>query len=321
MRPVDIDIAMSVYNADKWLPEMLDSIVRQTARSWRLIVWNDGSTDKTAEILQEWQERHPDRMFLIQNKENKNLGIAQGFSEALTCCDAPYVMLADGDDIWLPDKIELSYEFIRSQESRLPPQTPILIHTDLEMVSADKVSIAPSTWQVYRMRPTDNKIRRIMYGNNVSGATMLMNRAVVDIALPIPETLKEQDWWLALAASAFGVIVPLPKVTMLYRRHGNNDNIISNSPSARDRMRRVLTTVYRPSSARRRIYELFGRSYYICNIFYYRYKNQLTPELSQMFSDYINLRSLGFWRRRYVIIRYGLWFRNVLADVGLMLVL
>lgn len=105
---------------------------------------------------------------------------------------------------------------------------------------------------------------------------------------------------------------------MLYRRHGQNDSEWLTTTFS-GRIKRILQTLTNPSAARERIYQLIARSQLISRLFYERYNDRLTPAQRRVFHDYINLRNLSFWKRRFVVIRYGFWFRRVVADIGLLL--
>jgi hypothetical protein len=67
-----------------------------------------------------------------------------------------------------------------------------------------------------------NQLHNVMVHNPCCGATMLVNRALLDLALPIPDNVVMHDWWLALCASAYGKLIQLQDPLLLYRQHGGN---------------------------------------------------------------------------------------------------
>ena len=110
-----IDILLATCNGALYLPEQLDSLLAQTCRGWRLLVRDDGSSDGTREILENYRSRHPDVIMIIPG-EGQNLGACGNFSCLLEQSDAPYIMFCDQDDVWLPDKIEITLTAMRELE-------------------------------------------------------------------------------------------------------------------------------------------------------------------------------------------------------------
>ena len=316
-----IDIAMSVYNGGKWLDEMLDSLANQTLDNWRLVVWNDGSTDNTAEILEKWKEKHNKKIKIVDNPSNTNLGMAAGFTRALEACDANYIMLADADDIWHPNKVEVSYKEFLNAKGTLTPQTPCLLHTDMTVIDQNKNIILESYKNPHFQPAKDqNTLNRIIFENFASSATMIMNRPLLELSLPIPPELGLQDWWFAMVACAFGRVFFCPVQTMLYRRHASNDSRWEKT-TIKSQIKRSIQAIFKPLSIRRRIYELLAKGQTISKLFLYRYEKNLSYSQRRMLRDYINLRNLPFWKRRLIIIRYGLWFRHPIIDIGLLILM
>ncbi|MGE3512933.1 MAG: hypothetical protein AB7N65_29070, partial [Vicinamibacterales bacterium] len=64
--------------------------------------------------------------------------------------------------------------------------------------------------------------RTLLVQNFVTGCTMTVNRALLDVALPVPDASPMHDWWFALCAAACGEVVCVPRPTVAYRRHGRN---------------------------------------------------------------------------------------------------
>ena len=105
-----VSIIVGVYNGEKYLAELLDSLLAQTTQDWECICVDDGSTDSSAEILNEYSNR--DGRFRILTRVNGGVGAAR--NAALEVVDTPYVMFADQDDKLLPNAIERALEEIDS---------------------------------------------------------------------------------------------------------------------------------------------------------------------------------------------------------------
>ena len=98
-----VSIVMCTYNGEKYLSQQLDSILNQTYPIYELYIQDDGSSDSTIEIIEEYQKKHPIIHYSV-NSEQK--GINENFYSALEKVKGNYIAIADQDDIWLPEKIE-----------------------------------------------------------------------------------------------------------------------------------------------------------------------------------------------------------------------
>ena len=112
-----VAILLSTYNGEKYLREQIDSILNQTYTNFELIVRDDGSKDKTVEIIKEYIEKSDKEITLI---EGKNLGFIKSFFDLLKRGDADYYAYADQDDIWLPNKIELAVKSLDALDQSKP---------------------------------------------------------------------------------------------------------------------------------------------------------------------------------------------------------
>lgn len=100
----DLQIIVPAYNVDKYVAECLESILNQkTHYSYLVTVVNDGSTDKTPEIIRSYQEKYPDRMEVI-NQENR--GFSGARNAALKVLKGRYITFLDSDDVMAGSAIE-----------------------------------------------------------------------------------------------------------------------------------------------------------------------------------------------------------------------
>ena len=97
-----VAIIMSTYNGEPFIRQQLDSILNQTYKNIELVVRDDGSKDKTVEIIKEYQEKYENIKFF----QGENLGFVKSFFELLKLTEADYYSYADQDDIWIENKIE-----------------------------------------------------------------------------------------------------------------------------------------------------------------------------------------------------------------------
>lgn len=101
-----VSIVMCTYNGEKYLREQLDSLLRQTYPIMELIIQDDGSTDATSEIINEYKTSYPD-LNIIFYRNSINLGYNKNFFSAILKAKGDYIACCDQDDIWEPCKLEL----------------------------------------------------------------------------------------------------------------------------------------------------------------------------------------------------------------------
>ena len=104
-----ISIILPAYNAEKYLKEAIDSILAQTYTNFELIVINDGSTDKTEEIILSYQDS---RIRYIKNE--KNLKLIRTLNKGIGLAKGKYIARMDADDISLPHRLKEEVEFMEA---------------------------------------------------------------------------------------------------------------------------------------------------------------------------------------------------------------
>jgi hypothetical protein len=216
-------ILLSTYNGARYLEEQVESIRAQTYRDWRLLIRDDGSQDATAEIAERFA-RTDSRVELLRDREG-NLGPVGSFGvllEAALQRAAPYVALADQDDVWRPDKLSLQMRLLLARERDAGSGHPVLVHSDLAVVGPDLRPIHESYLQRQRIEHVAvEPLRRLLAQNFVTGCTVVMNRALVRAAVPVPKVVMH-DWWLAQLAAALGSVLFVDEPTVQYRQHAGN---------------------------------------------------------------------------------------------------
>lgn len=221
--PASYAIVLSTYNGAAFLPAQIESIRAQTAPDWRLYVRDDGSTDETRDLVARFAA-HDARIVLIADDAG-NLGAPASFAALLSHAMSRgerYVFLSDQDDVWLADKAARMLGVAAEYESCLGSDLPLLVHSDLRVVSSDLGVIDPSYFRFQRIDPhADARLPRLALRNVVTGCATLVNRALLECALPFPRVAMH-DWWLAQCAALFGQIALVDQPTVLYRQHQTN---------------------------------------------------------------------------------------------------
>lgn len=215
-----IAILLGTYNGDKYLVCQIDSLINQTISDWTLYICDDGSTDDTPFIIEKYVNKHSNITLIKNNVEN--IGAKNNFLRLLESVNSKYYMFCDQDDIWLPEKIEVSLYHMQKIEQN-SQKIPIVIHTDVILVDSKQKVIAKSFWKEAHLNP--DKMKNYNYlaiCSYVLGCTMLFNSLAKEKAFPVNENALMHDWWISTQVIKTGIIYSIYDQTMLYRQHENN---------------------------------------------------------------------------------------------------
>ena len=209
-----IGIVLATYNGEKYLAQMLDSLVAQTRPADFIVAIDDGSKDNTPAILKSYQDRLPLQVTILE----KNSGHRAAFSKALELAQPQLssndlIALADQDDVWLPQKLEILEKEIQDKS---------LVFGDAQVVDANGKIIAES-WRSYSKIEKKISIEQQIAGiNNVTGCLSLFSASLLDAILPIPEGVTVHDRWIAMLADKHNGVAAIDTPVVQYRIHGNN---------------------------------------------------------------------------------------------------
>lgn len=204
-------ILMSTYNGEKYLATQLDSIFNQTYQNIELLIRDDGSTDKTMELLEQYAKEHENLSYY----RGENVGVIQSFFDLLRHSDdeAAYYAFADQDDYWMPEKLEAAIGLLEQQAEEQP-----LLYCSDTYISDENLNIIKK----------DDKKARPSFGNALvqnicTGCTAVMNHKLRDIVKETrPEQIVMHDWWFYLSAALYGQVCYDENAYIKYRQHGNN---------------------------------------------------------------------------------------------------
>ncbi len=302
-----VDIALATFNGERYLPELLNSIEQQTYSRWNLIVGDDGSTDGTVEILNRFAAAHPTQTILLRHTDS--LSAKNNFSRILEESRSDYAMPADQDDVWLPNKIERCLRHAQAIELENQADTPVLVHSDASVTDDALQLLDPSLWHHQNLCPKYGlKFKNLLVQNVITGCTMLLNRPLLDLALPIPPESIMHDWWIGLTAAAFGRIGYIPEPTILYRQHAEN-KIGAKKWSARYIANETASGL---PALRKRIYASQQQAV----AFKQRFKSQLGVAESTILDVYTQLSGHGSVSRRILAARQRLHKCGILRTAG-----
>ncbi len=216
-----VSVLLPVYNGEKYLCEQIDSIIDQDYENIHIYIRDDGSKDGSFDLIREYADNFPDQISIIKGP-NTNIGLVQSIELLLrTAAPSDYYMFADQDDIWFSNKISSSVNEIRRLE--ILKAGPAAVCTDCICVDQNKKIISESFFKSQKFPTTTfESVERMIALNVVQGSTLIINRAALDVILPLPKWLNVHDSYIATHIANEGLIDYFHKPTMLYRQHGNN---------------------------------------------------------------------------------------------------
>jgi glycosyltransferase involved in cell wall biosynthesis len=218
----EVEVLLATYNGERFLRQQIDSILEQDYSGLRILARDDGSSDGTLAILEEYAASHPDKFQLIPT-DVPSRSPKGNFLRLMHASQAPYVMFADQDDVWHTDKVSSTLALMRQLVAQYGSDVPLLVFTDLVVVDENLTVRHESLWHLFRIDPSRiADLGRLLRQNVATGSTMMLNRPLLQLALNMPEHAFMHDWWVALLASALGHAAYLNRPTVQYRQHGSN---------------------------------------------------------------------------------------------------
>lgn len=300
-----IAILLSTCNGERYLPELLDSLLGQHYRQWDLWIRDDGSTDGTVDLLNTFHrnaaEDHPDNR--IQITTGENIGIVGSFFSLLADVPDTYSGYAfcDQDDVWQPEKLDRAVDQLNRHLGR--SENPFLYHAR-QFIMDER-----GTVQGVSPVPQHCGLFNALIQNQVVGCTMVIDsnlrkRVIGDRERPFhPDpAIIMHDWWCYLLASAFGIIYYDDRPVIKFRRHEQ-----SSTPAKSGR--------YRAWAARAAA--LGNRSWSITHIldqaelYHNRYivseggkvTGECSPDNVNMVNCLLKLKKAGFGKRLEYVLR------------------
>lgn len=211
-----ISVALCTYNGERFLPQQLASIQRQTRLPDELVVCDDRSTDRTVEIVHEFAASVSFPVKIVENEQT--LGSSKNFEKAIRLCSGDLIALSDQDDAWCPIRLE------RSEQELLMHPGAGLVFSDGDLIDDQDHSLGTRLWRSFSF--TRQRAGELLAGNYdlllkyrfVTGATVMFRATLRDRCLPIPQGWIHDEWIAAIAA-AFSDLRPIEEALICYRQH------------------------------------------------------------------------------------------------------
>lgn len=232
-----VSIAMGTFNAERYLPDLLESLTRQWLQPAELVVCDDGSTDGTLLLLDEFSRncQYPVRIF----KNPATLRPTKNFEKAISLCQGEFIALCDQDDIWYPEKLATLVEWLRLKQDAGG------IFSDADLIDESSDKMGERLWQRALFRPGRDPgsaldSRRLLRSNVVTGATLMFRSSTSSMFLPIPPSWMH-DGWIAWMLTLHSKLIACNRALIGYRIHASQQTGMP-SLSPRGRLQRARQT-------------------------------------------------------------------------------
>lgn len=216
-----VSILMPVYNAEPYLSEAIQSMLNQTYADFELIILDDCSTDRSAEVVQTFSDTR-----IIYHRNEVNSGLANNLNTGLKLAKGKYIARMDGDDISLPHRLQTQVDFLES-------------HPDIDLCSCAMQMFGADNQLWIRDRDPEQVKITMMFYSAVLHASSVFRRDVFEKnnLYYKQETFPAEDYDLWARAAFFCRMVNLPDVMYLYRMH--RTQVTSTDPRSAEKCREI----------------------------------------------------------------------------------
>jgi glycosyltransferase involved in cell wall biosynthesis len=212
----NISVVLATFNGSKYIVKQIDSILAQTTLPEEIIICDDCSTDETVSLIKPYLKNKQIKLFVNESR----LGVFENFKKAASLANNNnWLVFGDQDDIWLPLKLSKLAAAMSILDDEI---TPSLVYSDLAVIDNNDNIMFSSFWERQKIKPEKIKLSTLLYGNVVTGCTMIINRPLADEFFLVDISDYFHDEWLGLIAYSFGNAKILNESLVLYRQHETN---------------------------------------------------------------------------------------------------
>lgn len=202
-----ISVCVATYNGELYIKEQLKSILKQLGVDDEVVISDDGSKDKTCEIIRSFNDP---RIILLINKGTH--GFTHNFENALGNAKGDYIFLSDQDDVWYDSKVKDTMNVLKDYDFAV---------SDCITVDKNMKVLQDSRFKAFNVKVG---FLNHLIKSRFLGCCMAFRRSVLDASMPFPKNdfLVEHDIWIAAVAFLYFNSKLIETPLIYYRRHGNN---------------------------------------------------------------------------------------------------
>ena len=198
-----ISVCVATYNGEKFIREQIDSILCQLSSDDEIIVSDDGSTDGTIVIINCIGDK---RIRIIEGPRKHSPTF--NFENALKEAKGDYIFLADQDDVWKTNKVEVCMKWLQKYDC---------VVSDAEVTDSNLNPLYPSLYAIMQVR--QGHIYNTVWKNGYTGCCMAFRRNILEASLPFPKDIPMHDIWIGNVAAYKYNVKFISEKLVLFRRH------------------------------------------------------------------------------------------------------
>jgi glycosyltransferase involved in cell wall biosynthesis len=273
-----IGIVLATYNPNSsYFRQQIASIQAQTWQNWVCHLVDDCSAIESQQMIQALVS-HDDRFICHFHTQNLNSyhNFERGLQYVATDSTITAIAFADQDDIWQPNKLEVSLETLRTEQA-------LLVHSDLELIDGSDRTLHASAWEFESRQPEKLTAELLLLRNSVTGCSILFCASLLPSVLPFPPQAQVHwyhDVWVAIVAAQLGKVAHIRQSLIRYRIHSSN--AVGVVKDAGKFYRELIVWLSKKC-------RVTGKSYLIhrnlSQAFYLRFQQQTNPQWRDPFSD------------------------------------
>jgi glycosyltransferase involved in cell wall biosynthesis len=239
-----VSVALCTYNGERYIAEQIRSILGQSLPVGEIVLSDDASADGTVRVVRDeiarFNRENPSATVeLVVLSNGARLGVTKNFQRALESCRYDLIALCDQDDVWHHTKIaEQVQQFDRRPDLLLIHSNARLVDEDGSLLPGSLLESLEVTNAVMAAIHAGQAFDVLLRRNIATGATMMVRRALLTAALPLPNAWIH-DEWLAIIAAAIGVVDASTTSCIDYRQHSANQ-IGVRTPTLRYKLARLF---------------------------------------------------------------------------------
>jgi glycosyltransferase involved in cell wall biosynthesis len=205
-----VTVIMPTYNTEKYIGDSIQSVLDQTYDNWELLIVDDGSTDKTADVVSRLAEKDQRIKYLFQ----RNAGPGKARNTAIANSSGTIIAFLDSDDLWLPQKLELQLQALVAVNADLVYSSGFIIYEPGTISGATDFPIVSGTIQGRKM------LDLLLLRNFIPVQSVVLRKEILQNGTVFDELLlcEDYDLWLRLATRGV-VFHGMPEKLIKYRRH------------------------------------------------------------------------------------------------------
>lgn len=213
MRTPLVSVIMTVYNAEKYLVQAVESILAQTFKDFEFIIINDGSTDRSESILQEFQRQ--DRRIKVTSRDN--VGLTASLNEGLGYARGRYIARMDADDVALPERFAKQVEFLEERSDY------VAVGSRVMLIDPEGLPLCSFARETNHEEIDRNHITADCSGSQIVHPAAMLRRDALQKVGGYREGMEPaEDLDLFLRLAEIGRIANLPEILLQYRMQSNS---------------------------------------------------------------------------------------------------